>query len=151
MAYNSFPYLCIFLPLCWLAWALLPQRYRPAALLGGSLIFYWLTAGTYTAWLLLAAALTWVLGLGLGRLQALQEATVPALDKPARKDAKQQFAALQKSLVAVGVAGLLGLLVWLKYLPFLVRTLNAVVSACPSAGRSPPLPLCSPWASASSR
>ena len=38
MAYNSFPYLCIFLPLCWLAWALLPQRYRPAALLGGSLI-----------------------------------------------------------------------------------------------------------------
>ena len=87
MAYNSFPYLCIFLPLCWLAWALLPQRYRPAALLGGSLIFYWLTAGTYTAWLLLAAALAWVLGLGLGRLQALQEATVPALDKPARKDA----------------------------------------------------------------
>ena len=39
MAYNSFPYLCIFLPLCWLAWALLPQRYRPVALLGGSLVF----------------------------------------------------------------------------------------------------------------
>ena len=66
MAYNSFPYLCIFLPVCWLAWALLPQRYRPAALLGGSLIFYWLMAGTYTFWLLLAAALTWLLGRWLG-------------------------------------------------------------------------------------
>lgn len=131
MAYNSFPYLCIFLPLCWLAWALLPQRYRPAALLGGSLIFYWLTAGTYTVWLLLAAALTWVLGLGLGRLQVLQEATVPGLDKPARKEVKQQFAALQKGMVAVGVIGLLGLLVWLKYLPFLVRSLNAVLARLP--------------------
>ena len=68
MAYNSFPYLCIFLPLCWAAWALLPQRYRPAALLGGSLIFYWLMAGTYTFWLLLAAALTWLLGRWLGSL-----------------------------------------------------------------------------------
>ena len=133
MAYNSFPYLCIFLPLCWVAWAVLPQRYRPAALLGGSLVFYWLTAGTYTVWLLLAAALTWALGLGLGRLQQLQEAALPGLDKPARKEAKHQFAALQRGMVTAGVIGLLGLLIWLKYLPFLVRTLNSALSLLPFA------------------
>lgn len=133
MAYNSFPYLCIFLPLCWAAWALLPQRYRPAALLGGSLIFYWLMAGTYTVWLLLAAALTWALGLGLGRLQELQAATAPALDPAARKAAKKQFTALQKGLVTAGVAGLLGLLIWLKYLPFLVRSLNSLLAQLPFA------------------
>lgn len=133
MAYNSFPYLCIFLPLCWVAWTVLPQRYRPAALLGGSLVFYWLTAGTYTVWLLLAAALTWALGLGLGRLQQLQEAALPGLDKPARKEAKHQFAALQRGMVTAGVIGLLGLLIWLKYLPFLVRTLNSALSLLPFA------------------
>ena len=133
MAYNSFPYLCIFLPLCWVAWAVLPQRYRPAALLGGSLVFYWLTAGSYTVWLLLAAALTWALGLGLGRLQQLQEAALPGLDKPARKEAKHQFAALQRGMVTAGVIGLLGLLIWLKYLPFLVRTLNSALSLLPFA------------------
>ena len=133
MAYNSFPYLCIFLPLCWVAWAVLPQRYRPAALLGGSLVFYWLTAGTYTVWLLLAAALTWALGLGLGRLQQLQEAALPGLDKPARKEAKHQFSALQRGMVTAGVIGLLGLLIWLKYLPFLVRTLNSALSLLPFA------------------
>ncbi|WP_300277899.1 MBOAT family protein [uncultured Subdoligranulum sp.] len=133
MAYNSFPYLCIFLPLCWVAWAVLPHRYRPAALLGGSLVFYWLTAGTYTVWLLLAAALTWALGLGLGRLQQLQEAALPGLDKPARKEAKHQFAALQRGMVTAGVIGLLGLLIWLKYLPFLVRTLNSALSLLPFA------------------
>lgn len=133
MAYNSFPYLCIFLPLCWVAWAVLPQRYRPAALLGGSLVFYWLTAGTYTVWLLLAAALTWALGLGLGRLQQLQEAALPGLDKPARKEAKHQFDALQRGMVTAGVIGLLGLLIWLKYLPFLVRTLNSALSLLPFA------------------
>ena len=133
MAYNSFPYLCIFLPLCWVAWAVLPQRYRPAALLGGSLVFYWLTAGTYTVWLLLAAALTWALGLGLGRLQQLQEAALPGLDKPARKEAKHQFAALQRGMVTAGVIGLLGLLIWLKYLHFLVRTLNSALSLLPFA------------------
>lgn len=131
MAYNSFAYLCIFLPLCWAAWALLPQQYRPAALLGGSLIFYWLMAGTYTVWLLLAAALTWQLGRVLGRLQTLQAATVPSLEPAARKAAKQQFTALQKSAVAAGAAGLLGLLVWLKYLPFLVKSLNSALALLP--------------------
>lgn len=131
MAYNSFPYLCIFLPLCWLAWALLPQRYRPMALLGGSLVFYWLMAGTYTVWLLLAAVLTWALGLWLGRLQDLQAATTPALDPGARKAAKKSFTALQKSLVAGGSVALLGLLVWLKYLPFLVRTANSLLARLP--------------------
>lgn len=131
MAYNSFPYLCIFLPLCWLAWALLPQRYRPVALLGGSLVFYWLMAGTYTVWLLLAAALTWALGLWLGRLQDLQAATTPALDPGARKAAKKSFTALQKSLAAGGSVALLGLLVWLKYLPFLVRTANSLLARLP--------------------
>lgn len=131
MAYNSFPYLCIFLPLCWAAWALLPQRYRPAALLGGSLLFYWLMAGGYTLWLLLAAALTWALGLALGRLQDLQAATTPGLEKAARKAVKQQFTTLQKELVAAGVAGLLGLLVGLKYLPFLARSLNALLTRLP--------------------
>ena len=131
MAYNSFPYLCIFLPLCWAAWALLPQRYRPAALLGGSLIFYWLMAGTYTFWLLLAAALTWLLGRWLGSLQALQASTTPGLERDARKAAKQKFTTMQKSVVAAGVVGLLGLLIWLKYLPFLVRSLNALLAQLP--------------------
>lgn len=131
MAYNSFPYLCIFLPLCWAAWALLPQRYRPVALLGGSLIFYWLMAGPYILWLLLAAALTWALGLWLGRLQELQATTTRPLEPAARKTVKRSFTALQKSIVTAGVVGLLGLLIWLKYLPFLVSSLNSVLARLP--------------------
>ncbi len=100
-------------------------------LLAGSLFFYWMMAGANTLWLLLAAALTWVLGLWLGRLQELQAAAAPGLAPAARKAAKHQFTTLQKSMIAAGVTGLLGLLLWLKYLPFLVKTLNALLAQLP--------------------
>lgn len=133
MAYNSFPYLFVFLPVCWAAWAVLPQRRRPAVLVGGSLLFYWLMAGSYTLWLLVAAAFTWALGLWLGRLQALQAETLPALAAPARKSAKKQFAQLQRGLATAGALGLLGLLIWLKYLPFAAKAFNALLACLPGA------------------
>lgn len=131
MAYNSFPYLFLFLPLVWLLWAVLPQKRRPAVLLAGSMLFYWLVAGQYTYWLLLAAALTWGLGLAMGRLQALQAATLGALTGPERKGAKKQFVALQKGLTAGGCAALIGLLAWLKYFPFAAKALNGLLARLP--------------------
>lgn len=135
MAYNSFAYLCVFLPLCWVAWALLPQRLRSWALLAGSLVFYWLMNGAYTLWLLLAAAVTWALGLWLGRLQDLQAETLPTLATAARKAVKKQYTALQKDLAAAGAVAMVGLLVWLKYLPFAAGALNAVLARLPFALR----------------
>lgn len=133
MAYNSFPYLFMFLPVTWLLWAVLPQRRRPLVLLAGSVLFYWLMAGQYIYWLLLAAGATWGLGLAIGRLQALQAAALPAMaaDPKARKATKKQFAALQKGLVTGGAVVLIGLLVWLKYLPFLATSINGVMARLP--------------------
>lgn len=121
MAYHSALYFLLFLPLVWLLWALAPQRLRPAVLLGGSLWFYWCGAGYGIVWLLGIAAVTWGLGLALGRVDALCAAARPSLDPPARKAQKKQAAQLKGGLLTLGVTGLVLVLVRIKYLPFLLR------------------------------
>ena len=131
MSYNSFIYLFVFLGTVWLFWALLPQKWRPLALLAGSMIFYVATARRYVVFLLLAAGVTWAAGLLLGRLDELQAATGPSLPAPERKALKKRISAMKKGGVAVGAAALLGLLLWLKYLPFALRSTNTLLARLP--------------------
>ena len=121
MAYHSSVYLLLFLPLMWALWALVPQKYRAGVLLGGSLWFYWCGANYGIVWLLGIAAVVWLLGLAMGRTEALCAAVRPALDPPGRKALKKQAAALKRCLLVSGAAGLVLVLVRIKYLPFLLR------------------------------
>lgn len=88
MSYTSFGYLFLFLPLVWVLWAVLPRRGRPAVLLAASLLFYWISSGRYLIWMLAAAAVTWLTGLLLGRLDTLSATTRPELSPPDAKPSK---------------------------------------------------------------
>ena len=120
MAYHASVYLLLFLPPVWALWALAPQKYRAGVLLGGSLWFYWCGANYGIVWLLGIAAVVWLLGIAMGRAEELCAAVRPALDPPARKALKKQAAALKRCLLVPGVAGLVLVLVRIKYLPFLL-------------------------------
>lgn len=124
MAYNSAIYFLVFLPIVWALWALAPQKYRAGVLLGASLWFYWCGAGFGILWLLGIAAVVWALALALGRADELCAGVRPALDPPARKALKKQGGALKRGLLTLGIAGLVLVLVRIKYLPFFTRGLS---------------------------
>lgn len=135
MSYNSFAYLFLFLGAVWLLWAVLPRRMRPGVLLAASLFFYWATARRYIVYLLVLAAVAWVVGRQLGRLDALYAETGPDLPAPKRKALKKKVAVLRGSTLAAGTAVLLGALLWLKYLPFAAKSwaaLSARISWIPT-------------------
>lgn len=132
MSYNSFIYLFIFLGVSWALWAVLPQKWRPGVLLGASLLFYVATAKRFVVYILVAAAIIWVTGLLLGRLDGLFAATKTALPgPPERKALKKQVASLKKWVVGSGAVLVLGIFLAVKYLPFAVRSLNALFARLP--------------------
>lgn len=132
MSYNSFIYLFVFLGVVWLFWALLPQRWRPAALLGGSLVFYFVTAQRFIVYVLLAALVSWGCGWMLTRMDELLAETRPQLPgPPERKALKQKVALLKKATVTAGTLLLIGTFVAVKYLPFLAKSFNAFMDRMP--------------------
>lgn len=133
MSYNSFVYLFVFLVLAWLAWALLPQKWRPGALLAASLVFYAVSARQYTVYILATAAVCWVAGQQLGRLDALFQAARKDLPPPARKEMKQRVAALKKLTVGASAAAVLAVLLAVKYLPLFARLAAAVAARLPGS------------------
>lgn len=134
MSYTSVFYFVLFLVPVWLAWALLPQRQRPFALLAGSLVFYIFSARQYTVWLLLTAGAVFWAG---RRLAAIDAAPAPeGLD---RKAARAQKKRAKQQAMGLAAAFCLGVLLALKYLPFVVRTVNALLARLPG-GFALPLP-----------
>lgn len=131
MSYNSFIYLFVFLVVSWGIWAVLPQRGRPFALLGASLVFYLVSARQYIIYILAVAAVAWAVGQQLARLDALFAAARSDLAVPARKALKKQVAALKKFTVAFGAVLCIASLLAVKYLPFAARVWNAVAAHLP--------------------
>ncbi len=133
MSYNSFIYLFVFLGAVWLLWALVPQKWRPAVLLGASMVFYFATAKRYIVYILLTAALCWGVGKLLGGLDDLLADTRPALDPPGRKALKKRVQTLKKLAVTGGVVTAAGVLLFVKYLPFGARVLAQLLDTIPGA------------------
>lgn len=133
MSYNSFIYLFGFLVAAWLLWAFAPQKWRPGVLLGASLVFYFASTKRYIVYILLAAAIAWGVGLLLGRLDALQADTRPALPADRRKPFKKEVGALKKMAVTGGVAAMAGILLFVKYLPFGARVLSQLMESLPGS------------------
>lgn len=133
MSYNSFIYLFLFLSVTWLLWALAPQKWRPGVLLGASLVFYYASTQRYIVYILLAAAVTWGIGLLLERLNDLQAQTRPLLPAAERKSFKKQVAALKKMTITGGVVTMAGILLFVKYLPFGAKVLSQLLETLPGA------------------
>lgn len=137
MAYNSFLYFGLFLSLTYLVWLAAPARRRPLVFLGASALFYWLSSGRYILWFILAAVVTWRCGLALRQFDELVAETGPRLEKADRKALKKRVTALKQGALAVGCLLLAGMLVWLKYTPFLARSVNTLLVRLPGMAALP--------------
>lgn len=133
MSYNSFMYLFVFLVAAWLLWAFAPRKWRPGVLLGASLVFYFASTKRYIVYILLAAAIAWGVGLLLGRLDALQADTRPALPPDRRKPFKKEVGTLKKMAVTGGVVAMAGILLFVKYLPFGAQVLSQLMESLPGS------------------
>ncbi len=105
MLFNSAVFLWRFLPLCLAAYCLVKPRARNAVLLAMSLVFYAWGGPRYLLLLLGSILWNWLGGL--------------ALDKAAPR--------ARRAVLAVGLAGNLGLLFYFKYFSFLSQSLREAV------------------------
>ena len=83
--------------------------------------------------MLAAAAVTWLTGLLLGRLDTLFATTRPELSPAGRKTFKKQLTGAKRLAVGGGAAVLLGVFLWLKYWPFAARSIAALLDRMPGA------------------
>jgi len=107
MLFNSLTFLFLFLPLCLLAYYLVPQRFNNAVLLCFSLVFFAWGGVGYTLLLLASIALNYG----------------GALLIHAGKDER-----MRKYFLVLTLILNLGLLVWFKYAGFLVLNMNALLA-----------------------
>jgi alginate O-acetyltransferase complex protein AlgI len=109
MVFSSFQFLFVFLPLFLLLYAVTPTtRGRNYLVLAASLLFYIWGEKGYVALLLLSIVSTWAFGIGLDRTQG---------DRA------------RKLVLAAGVIFNLAILIYCKYLVFLVGTFVSLASA----------------------
>lgn len=105
MLFNSLVFLFVFLPLCLLAYYLVPRVLRNAVLLLFSLVFFAWGGVAYTLLLLLSMALNYFTALGIAYVRD----------------------AWRRRVLIAGIALNLGLLVWFKYAGFLGENLNLLL------------------------
>ena len=119
-SYFSAGYLGLYLPATLALYAVVPQRGRRAVLLVFSYLCFWAVSGKLIVYLLLSTLSIHHLGLWLANLQdwcarAVETAQTGEMRRAVRTAARDR----QRQVVALGVALHIGILVWLKYSPFL--------------------------------
>jgi len=105
MLFNSLVFLFVFLPLCLIAYYLVPKVLRNAVLLLFSLVFFAWGGVTYTLLLLVSMAINYFTALGI-------------------ESAGSQW---RRRVLVLGIALNLGLLIWFKYAGFLGDNLNFIL------------------------
>lgn len=109
-------YLGVFLPFVYLAYFIVPKRWRWIILLGASYAFFWNSSKILVVYLIAATLVTWISGLLIER--AKNSIQKPEGRKETRDERKQRRAITQKRMRLVCTIGsliLLGILVVLKY------------------------------------
>lgn len=122
----SFSYLCFFLPMALLAYAVCPKKWKHWALLAASYAFFFLISGGLAVWLLTSTVSVYALGLWVDRLGEQGKAAAKAAEKAERKAIKQRYAARQHWVTFLGIALNIGLLLYFKYTGFLLENANAL-------------------------
>lgn len=125
-SYGSLLYMGIFLPIVIILYTVVPQRLRPAVLLTASYVFFWILSGRLLACLLMTTATVYLAALWLDRLQADCARLSREASKPERREIRKLFQRRRRWVLALAVMLQLGVLVLLKYSPFLAANLNRV-------------------------
>ena len=104
MGYNELSYLLLFLPAALIVYQVTPARYRKFVLLAFSWLYFFLCSRLLIFYLLGTTVGVYLLAIAMYRVQ--------------------EAASRKKLLCAAGVAGLFGVLLYVKYTNFFIRVLN---------------------------
>ncbi len=120
MAYNVNSYY-IFLPVVMLIYQLTPKRKRWYVLLAASLTFFWMISNQLIAWGLITAGITYGTAILIDHYQG-------AVKKIDRRDKEARGAVQKRSrrVLQIGIFGVVGILVGLKYSVFTLETVQQV-------------------------
>ena len=126
-SYFSFQYLLIFLPACVLAYALSPKWVKKYVLLLFSTAFFWLISGKLVAYLLGSAVSMYGFGLWLQEVHRQRDEALARAEKGTKKAIRARFLRRSRGVLALAVTLHVGLLLTLKYAPFLGANFNSLL------------------------
>ncbi|MDE6659895.1 MAG: MBOAT family protein [Eubacterium sp.] len=133
-SYFSLQYLLIFLPIVIVLYWLMPRKARRWVLLLASYTFFWLISGKLTVFLLITTLSIYLFGIWLEKLTDKRKlAAKGAADRAEKKAIKKAYQTKQRWVIFFATAVHIGALLVLKYTPFFLENVNAVIKACGSS------------------
>ena len=131
MSYTSFNFM-LFLGVTVLAYFLFPvKKYQWTVLLAASYVFYLIAGYRYAAYILFTTITTYSAALWMDRIarqaKAVLDANKTQWDRQQKKDFKNQTRQRKRLILIAALVVNFGILVFLKYYPFVAGSLNDVL------------------------
>jgi alginate O-acetyltransferase complex protein AlgI len=126
-SFFSLYYMVLFLPVTILVYTIVPAEKKRFALLGMSYVFFWLISGKLIVYLLLMTFAMHYFGLWLDRLKQREHALIQEAERQEKKAIRAREQKRQRGVVLLGVALMLGTLLFLKYSAFFTLNVNALL------------------------
>ena len=127
MAYDSWLYGFVFLPVCLAVYQLAPKGWRRRVLLAFSYVFFYLLSGTLLAYLLGTTLLIHCIGIWLSWLKSEEKAALTDVRGSEKKAVKSAYQKQSRRVLALGVVILLGVLAYLKYYNFFAQNVTGAM------------------------
>lgn len=127
-SYCSLAYLCVFLPLVVIAYAVMPQRHRWKVLLAASYVFFWYFSQKLLIFIVASTLSIHHTGLWLEDIAAACKNETAALPREERKAVRARYDRQKRRVLAAAVVLNLGILLALKYTPFAAQNVNALLT-----------------------
>lgn len=124
MTYTKPLFLVLFLPVTIIMYNIFPQKHRWKILLISSYIFFWSISNKLIVYLLATTIVIYITGLWLNAQQEKRNALLKSVEKEEKKQIKTKYLKKQRTILALAILILIGVLVLLKYSNFLGTNIN---------------------------
>ena len=126
ISYTSFAFFVLYFGITFLLYTFTPRRAKWCILLGGSYIFYFVSAKGHILPLIIATITVWGIGLWLQKLNEIMKQKRKLAPKEERKAVKAKYTFYKQWVLALGVAITVGILLVCKYSNFFIDTTNSI-------------------------
>lgn len=133
LTYFCVSYLAVLLPVTVGLYAVLPQKLRRVVLLAASYVFFWAVSGKLLIYMLVSTVLIHYFGLWMADVQRENEVLLMEALKEKKKELRIRNLRKQRAVLIIGVVSLLGILLILKYTPFMAWNMNRLLQLFGSA------------------
>jgi len=127
-SYCSLGYLGIFLPIAVIGYAFLPKKYRWMFLLLCSYAFFWMLSKKLLIYILISTIAIHYIGIWLGFIQKERDEKLSTVERGEKKAIRLQYQKKQRLVLAAAICFHIGLLVLLKYSPFLAKNVQSLLT-----------------------